>query len=68
MSARRIVRGKDYQGWAFKVHGGGFQGWTFYYGDTRPMNPSDVPSGEFVRVKFVEVRPARRGRKEKASR
>ena len=65
---KRLVRGRDWHGWAWKTDAGNFH---FYAigGDPR-LHPGPAPKGyvcrsvsggKWVRVKFVEVPPRKRG-------
>jgi hypothetical protein len=49
---RRLVRGRDFDGWAFRLRKNGkFLGFTF-----RTNRPGlDFDDGQYVRVRFVEV-------------
>jgi hypothetical protein len=56
---KRLVRGKDWHGWCYKSDSEGLYGWTTP--DPKRIeaeeNPASWDSGEWVRVKFVEVKP-----------
>ena len=58
MSTKRLRRGKDWHGWAWKAGKEWDTPGELFYG-AEPDKPSDKPepSGKWVRVKFVEVKP-----------
>lgn len=52
---KQLVRGRDFDGWAWKLDKGGFYPWV-----TRTkisVRPWDAGPGKSVRVRFVEVKP-----------
>lgn len=53
---KRLVRGKDWHVWAFKLHRTGkFSTSAYDVIDNPPDDDVDASNGEWVRVKFVEV-------------
>lgn len=61
MKKKRLVKGKDYHGWAWKHTGNDRMKGFFWYAEPHKPNknwPDHKPSepGKWVRVRFVEVK------------
>lgn len=50
---KRLVQGRDFDGWAFKYADGTFN---LLLRSTKPRYPS-LTNGKWVRVRFVEAKP-----------